>query len=226
MTEIPIKNYNIDMYQELLFFNNVMIFMCFCILIVKYIPRYLTNNEIVIRKLNQYTNWNLFMILGENILRNYYGIRNIFISKFLALNSFQIFIIYHSFVLYDSRVLFDNNNQNTMPLTMIDVGKYNSLLIKTEYFFLNIMIHILPMYAYMDYLILEQPNSNEINMGLYTMLFKFFWALNVFGNFNVVSIYLPSYSGCHIRLFNILIIFDYISGIFFQHYTNNYIKIF
>lgn len=212
------KNY---IYNELIFFNNAIIFLCFCFPLAKHIPYYINKCEMLERKINQYTNWNIFIIFCDYILIHYYNINNIFISKFIALNSFQIFIIYHCFVLYDTRVLFDNSDQNPLPLIGIDVGNYNSFLIKTEYFILNILLHILPLYVYLDYLLLEQPYGNELNMGIYTLLFKFFWALNVFGNFNVVTIYLPAYNGCHIKLFNVLIIFDYLTGVFFQYYINN-----
>lgn len=208
------------MYNELLFFNNSMIFVCFCIPLAKFIPYFLTKNEMLERKINQYTNWNIFMIFCNYILKNVYDINNIFLNKFIALNSFQIFVIYHSFVLYDYRVLFDNENQNSKPLMFFNIDRYNKVIIKFEYFILNILIHVLPVYYYSEYILSKQKCGDEINMGLYTLLLKFFWALNVFGNFNVVSIYIPTYSGCHITLFNVLVIFDYISGVFFQSYVN------
>jgi len=210
-------------YKELLFFNNFMLCVCILMPFTKYIPQYLMkkendNYDTMKRKINQYTNWNLFLILCNSIL-NLYGINNIFLCKFIALNSFQIFIIYHGFILYDRGILFDITDKNAKPF-LINIPKYDKLLIRTEYFVINIFIHILPAYYYIDYLIKKQPYGNEINMALYTILFKFFWALNVFGNFNVVSIYLPSFNGCVITLFNMMIASDYSIGMIVQVYKN------
>ena len=213
-----------DTYKELLFFNNFMLGVCILMPFVKYIPDYLDQeNTAVKRKINQYTNWNLFLILCNMFLQAH-GIENIFICKFIALNSFQIFIVYHAFVLYDSRILFNIVEKQTKPFLAIRLANdnWNTLVIRAEYFIINIIVHVLPAYYYMDYLIKKQQYGNEINMALYTILFKFFWALNVFGNFNVVSIYLPSFDGCVITLFNIIVATDYSLGMIVQWYKNTY----
>jgi hypothetical protein len=36
------------------------------------------------------------------------------------------------------------------------------------------------------------------------------WALNIFGNFNITSIYVPSFNFSNVKLINIVVIFDYI----------------
>jgi hypothetical protein len=194
---------------------------------IKYIPEYITktktvDNDMIKRKINQYTNWNLFIILCNYILKHTYDIHNIFLSKFIALNSFQIFLIYHLFILYDKGLLFEITDKNSKPFSGINIPKWNNSIIQTEYFIINIFIHILPAYYYKDYLFKQQPYGNEINMSLYTMLFKFFWALNVFGNFNVVSIYLPKFQGCVIKLFNIIVGVDFAIGTAFHLYQNKY----
>lgn len=219
---------NHEMYEELLFFNNFMMCVCVFMPFVKYIPDYVsdtknTNHEVIKRKINQYTNWNLFLILCNYILNNSYDIRNIFLSKFIALNSFQIFLVYHLFIFYDRGLLFEITDKNSKPFTCINIPKYNNLIIRIEYFIINIFIHILPAYFYSDFLFKKQAYGNEINMSLYTMLFKFFWALNVFGNFNVVSIYLPRFEGCVIKLFNLLIAVDFAIGTIIHVYKNAYL---
>jgi len=225
---MEIQKTNHEMYTELLFFNNFMMCICVFMPFVKYIPDYVTkskdvNHDMVKRKINQYTNWNLFLVLCNYILNHYYDIHNIFLSKFIALNSFQIFLIYHLFILYDKGLLFEITDKNSKPFSGIIIQRYNNFIIRTEYFIINIFIHILPAYYYKDFLFKKQQHGNEINMSLYTMLFKFFWALNVFGNFNVVSIYLPRFNGCVIKLFNLLIAIDFAIGSALHVYKNAYL---
>ena len=70
------------------------------------------------------------------------------------------------------------------------------------------LIHILPVYSYREYLI-NYEEYKIINMSMYTILFKFYWALNVFGNFDITKLYIPQYRGCNIFLFNSIIVLDY-----------------
>ncbi len=192
-------------YRQLSFFNNFLISIFLFMPCVRHLPIY---NKTVSRKINQYTNWNLFMIACNHVLYNYYQIDNIFICRFLALNSLQIFFIYHMFILYDSRVLFDILD-NAKPF-LLNIGSHHNFMIKLEYFIINFFIHILPAYMYKDYLLQKLPS--DMNIGIYTILFKFMWALNVFGNFNVVSIYLPTFDLCSVKLFNMIVALDYLTG--------------
>ena len=202
------------------FFNNFLITMFVFMPCVKYLPVINNpNNKTISRKINQYTNWNLFMITCNSVLYNFYQIDNVFLSKFLALNSFQIFCIYHLFILYDSRVLFGILD-NAKPF-LLNIGSYHNFMIKLEYFIINFFVHILPAYMYKDYLIQKLPDEPELNIGIYTILFKFMWALNVFGNFNVVSIYLPTFDLCSVKLFNTIVVFDYLSGAVFEMYKHS-----
>jgi hypothetical protein len=209
-----------DEYRQLSFFYNFLISIFVFMPCVRYLPIINNpNNKTISRKINQYTNWNLFMLACNSIIYNYYHIDNVFISKFLALNSLQIFFIYHMFILYDSRVLFDILD-NAKPF-LLNIGKYNTFMIRLEYFIINFFIHILPAYMYKDYILQKLPDEPELNIGIYTILFKFMWALNVFGNFNVVSIYLPTFDFCSVKLFNMIVVFDYLSGAFFEMYKHN-----
>lgn len=211
-----------EIYDELMLFNNFLLTMFVIMPFTKHIPKLIVNKEhvnykVAQRKINQYTNWNIFMIGCNYILYNYYAINNIFISKFLALNSFHICLMYHIFVLYDKRILFDIID-NTRPFMLRFGGKYDILCIKLEYIILNFLIHILPVYIYKDYLVQKMDPGYNINMCVYTILFKFMWALNVFGNFDVISIYLPSFNFCSIKLFNILVMFDYGTSMIIEMY--------
>ena len=67
---------------------------------------------------------------------------------------------------------------------------------------------MIPVYSYREYLI-NYEEYKIINMSIYTILFKFYWALNVFGNFDITKLYIPQYKGCNILLFNSIIALDY-----------------
>ena len=151
---------------------------------------------------------------------NYFNINNIFLSKFIAFNSVQICILYHIIILYDKKVLFSIVNNEIKPfvnLIGINSKKYNISIIYFEYMIINVLIHILPIYSYRKYLI-NYDEYNMINMSIYTMLFKFYWALNVFGNFDITKLYIPEYKGCDIILFNSILLLDY--GVVYMF--NNY----
>jgi hypothetical protein len=184
---------------------------------LKYVPEIFLKdkNTTIHRKINQYTNWNIIMIMINYILNNYFEINNSLISKFIALNSLQIFLMYHIIVLYDCRILFDIVD-NSKPF-ILKIGRYNDIMIYTEYFIINILIHIMPVYFYYGYIFNTLPCGVDINMCLYTVLFKFMWALNIFGNFDVMSIYLPSCNICSIKIFNTALIFDYVSNYIIQN---------
>jgi len=193
----------------------------FFIQIMLFIPKLLLKkNSTITRKINQYTIWNLKIICVDYILNNYFNINNIFLSKFIAFNSVQICILYHIIILYDKKVLFSIVNNEIKPfvnLIGINSKKYNISIIYFEYMIINVLIHILPIYSYRKYLI-NYDEYNMINMSIYTMLFKFYWALNVFGNFDITKLYIPEYKGCDIILFNSILLLDY--GVVYMF--NNY----
>lgn len=203
------------------FFNNFMLATYFFIQIMLFIPKLLLKkNSTITRKINQYTIWNLKIICVDYILNNYFNINNIFLSKFIAFNSVQICILYHIIILYDKKVLFSIVNNEIKPfvnLIGINSKKYNISIIYFEYMIINVLIHILPMYSYRKYLI-NYDEYNMINMSIYTMLFKFYWALNVFGNFDITKLYIPEYKGCDIILFNSILLLDYGVVYIFNNY--------
>jgi len=45
-------------------------------------------------------------------------------------------------------------------------------------------------------------------MYTYLIIFKFIWVLNIIGNFNVTSIYIPKLDICNIKIINIIIFND------------------
>jgi len=88
-------------------------------------------------------------------------------------------------------------------------------LVRFEYFICNFFVHILPAYAYKDFLTIKNDNDmceyNNINMLQSIILFKFMWVLNIFGDFNITSIYVPSFNWCNVKLINLVITIDYIT---------------
>jgi len=175
--------------------------------------------DIIRRKINQYTNWNILMIIANSALYNILNIDNFLISRFIAINSVQIMSLFHLFVLYDSSILFYIMNAQPVILKhKIFSIISNNNLVRIEYFIGNIIIHILPVYFYKDYLVLKEDNdvifdnnNYKIHMFQYLIMFKFMWVLNIFGDFNITSIYVPKFEGCNVKLINLVVIIDYIS---------------
>ena len=205
MSELIVYNNN---YQQFEFFLLTMFsLMYFSGKSLKFIKK-----DVARRKINPYTNWNILMILINYILNNCFNIYNIFISNFIAHNSLQVMLIFHTFLLYDKRILFlpIDNSPFILKYTFNNTISYKTLL-QIEYLLANILVHILPVYYYSDLIIYHKYYDNNIPMYIYTILFKFMWILNIFGNFNITSIYVPSYDLCNIKLINIAILGDCIA---------------
>jgi hypothetical protein len=175
-------------------------------------------NDVVRRKINQYTNWNILMILANATLYNVFNLNNHIISHFIAVNSFQIMTLFHMFMIYDSNVLFCVMDAKPFLLKHPLFSRIsNHLLVRSEYFVANIFVHILPVYFYKDYLTLR--NSDEvmataamkIDIFHYIIMFKFMWVLNIFGDFNITSIYVPTFSGCNVKLINLVVAIDFLT---------------
>ena len=176
--------------------------------VTKKLSEIFIENIAIKRKLCQYTNWNMVMILVNYISNNYFDYYNQIIDKFIAFNSFQIFILFHSFMLYDKRILFEEL-QGIDPFSR-SLSIFNNIskrtLLSCEYFIGNIILHILPVYYYKDCLVYYK--NTELNMYAYLIIFKFIWVLNIIGNFNVTSIYIPKLDICNIKIINIIILTD------------------
>jgi len=99
MNNLVVYNKNSNQFELFLY----TIFICMMIS-----GKYTENIKIDVlrRKINQYTNWNIYIIFLNYILINYFNINNLMISKFIANNSLNIFILFHTFIIYDSRILF------------------------------------------------------------------------------------------------------------------------
>jgi len=177
--------------------------------VTKKISEIFIENIPIKKKLCQYTNWNMVMILVNYISNNYFDYNNQIIDKFIAYNSFQIFILFHSFMIYDKRILFEEL-QGIEPFSR-SLILFNNIskrtLLSCEYFILNIILHILPVYYYKDCLVYYN-NYTIINMYVYLIIFKFIWVLNIIGNFNVTSMYIPKLDICNIKIINIIILTD------------------
>ena len=178
-------------------------------------------NDVVRRKINQYTNWNILMILANATLYNVFNINNHIISHFIAVNSFQIMTLFHMFMIYDSNVLFCVMDAKPFLLKHPLFDRIsNHLLVRSEYFVANIVVHILPVYFYKDYLTLRSSDevmatatttAMTIDMFHYIIMFKFMWVLNIFGDFNITSIYVPTFSGCNVKLINLVVAIDFLT---------------
>jgi len=176
-------------------------------------------NDVLRRKINQYTNWNILMILANATLYNVFNIDNPIISRFIAINSFQIMTLFHLFLLYDSNVLFCVMDAKPFLLKHALFSRIsNHLLVRTEYFVANIVVHILPVYFYKDYLSSRRVDASAtatmatpIDMFHYIIMFKFMWVLNIFGDFNITSIYVPTFSGCNVKLVNLVVAIDFLT---------------
>jgi len=204
MSKIIIYNNNYQQFEMFLFLIfTIMYFNKHCLIMIK--------SDLIRRKFNQYTNWNLLMILVNYVLNNCFNIHNILISKFIAHNSLQVVLLFHGFLLYDKRILFLTIDTTPFLLkyTFNDTFS-NQTLIKLEYFLCNIIIHIIPVYYQSNTLINYKSCDNTIYIYMYSILFKFMWILNIFGNFNITSIYVPSFDLCNVKLVNIIILSDYI----------------
>ena len=197
--------YNKDSNQFELFLYIIFI----CMMISK---KYTDNIQVDVlrRKINQYTNWNIYLIFLNYLLINYFGINNLLITKFIANNSLNIFIIFHSFLLYDSRILFQTIDNTPFVLNKIIKCISDKRLLQTEYMICNIIFHVLPVYFYRDTLVHYKSYDDTKNLYLYTILFKFMWTLNIFGNYNFMSIYIPSFEFSNIKLINGIVVWDYI----------------
>ena len=174
--------------------------------------------DILRRKINQYTNWNILMIIVNSMMYNIFNIDNNLISRFIAINSFQIMTLFHLFILYDSNILFYAQDIKPFILKYNVFNKISDFhLVRFEYFVCNLFVHILPVYVYRDFLTIKNVNENaicvynNINMFQYIIMFKFMWVLNIFGDFNITSIYVPSFKGCNVKLINLVVTIDYIT---------------
>lgn len=202
--------------SEVVVYNNCSteyeIFLCAMFLLMPVSRKFteLIEIGIVKRKLNQYTNWNILMIMSNAVLIHGFGIYNITICKFIAHNSLQVMLLFHAFLLYDNRILFEVINEKPFVLRC----NFNNLvsnksLLQFEYIICNFFIHILPVYCYRDTLVYYKSHGDN-NMYLYAIIFKFMWSLNILGNYNIFSLYVPSIDFNIINLINVIFICDYI----------------
>jgi len=174
--------------------------------------------DVLRRKINQYTNWNILMIIINSMIYNFLNIDNYLISRFIAINSFHIMTLFHMFVLYDSNILFYAMDAKPFILKYNVFNKFSDFnLVRFEYFICNLFVHILPVYIYKDFLPIKNVNDNgisvynNVDMFQYIIMFKFMWVLNIFGDFNITSIYVPSFNGCNVKLVNLVVIIDFIT---------------
>lgn len=207
-------------YSQTYIYSQFEVFYATIILLMPISKRYspYIKNDVVRRKINQYTNWNILMILTNSAIYNLFAIDNHIISRFIAINSFQIMTLFHLFMIYDSNVLFCVMDAKPFLLTHALFRRIsNHLLVRAEYFVANIVVHILPVYFYRGYLVMRSSDNGDsgdamaIDMFHYIIMFKFMWVLNIFGDFNITSIYVPTFSGCNVKLVNLVVAIDFLT---------------
>ena len=214
-SEVGFMNHS-QSYSQSYIYNQFEVFYATIILLMPISKRYspYIKNDVVRRKINQYTNWNILMILANSAIYNLFAIDNPIISRFIAINSFQIMTLFHLFMIYDSNVLFCVMDAKPFLLTHALFHRIsNHLLVRAEYFVANIVVHILPVYFYRDYLVLRSGGVDAMLMPMfhYIIMFKFMWVLNIFGDFNITSIYVPTFSGCNVKLVNLVVAIDFLT---------------
>jgi len=210
-TGVAIPNDRYDSYEYPQFEIFYMTIITLMPISKKYTP--FIKNDLVRRKINQYTNWNILMMTANSVLYNLFAIQNRIICQFIAINSLQIMTLFHLFMIYDSNVLFCVMESKPCLLKHSIFSRIsNNSLVRFEYFVANIIVHILPVYFYRDYLIGASDGGTDysIQMFQYIIMFKFMWVLNIFGDFNITSIYVPTFSGCNVKLINLVVIVDFI----------------
>ena len=83
ISQINNHNYNYNQFE--IFLTTIITLMP----VSKKYSQYI-KNDIIRRKINQYTNWNILMIFANSMLYNVMKIDNHLIARFIAINSIQI----------------------------------------------------------------------------------------------------------------------------------------
>lgn len=144
------------------------------------------------RKIHQYTHWNLLMVVINNILTNCFNYDNKLICKFIGFNSLNIMILFHLLLLYDLGYLYTFNKQVSLIKYLFPNNISEITLLKIEYTIGNVIVHILPVYYYKDYIMNYYYIYNNVNISYYIIFFKCSWLLNIVGNFNPSKLYNPN----------------------------------
>ena len=122
--------YNKDSNQFELFLYTIFI----CMMIS---GKYTENIKIDVlrRKINQYTNWNIYLILLNYLLINYADINNLLISKFIANNQITNNEVYFLTVdLFKGFNLYQYNNRSGNTVFVVPVAVSNETATQQNYF--------------------------------------------------------------------------------------------
>ena len=168
-------------------FELIMLFITLFFPFLKNIPsKLLTNKESINYyeiKLSQYTFWNIFIIIVNYIL-NLNNIYNYLLFKFILINSISICGTFHLLYLYDYKLIYIFPKTNNMSFL--------------EFHTCSFITHILPpIYLLNQYINIENNGHyitmlyyENINLGVYTILFKTLWCFTMFNDFNISRVYI------------------------------------
>jgi hypothetical protein len=162
-------------------------------------------------KLSQFTSWNMMTIFYYTIL-NYFDIYNYLLLKFITINSTAIFITFHLLYLYDYNLIFYFPASNNMKF--IEFHTYSFIVhIMPPIYFIYKYIHINDDTNYdTDEIILYQ----DINVGIYTMLFQLLWCFSIFNDFNIAKVYLEDYKHLSRIFLKLSMVIQFVLGICFS----------
>lgn len=164
-------------------------------------------------KLSQYTNWNILIILLNCVL-NYYNIYNNILLEFITVNSISICITFHLIYLNDYNLIYIFPKTNDMSFI--------------EFHLCSFITHILPviyfLYKYNNIEIeYQQPiYCPNINIGIYTLLFKLLWCFTTVKDFEVAKIYSKEHNDLSRTALKFSFLIHYFTGLTFSMLKNNY----
>lgn len=130
--------------------------------------------ELLEIKFEQYTNWNIFLIIIYYTLY-FFNTDNYILRDFITVNSNTIFIIFHSFYIYDYKLFTYFPKSNNMSILTFNICSFIS--------------HILPVIVFNYNSYTYNYQYDYINLGFYSLLLKTIWAFQNFGSFNVSEAY-------------------------------------
>jgi hypothetical protein len=212
MNYIFLLSNNKNIQFEVITLLSVILFTC-----IKKIPKLLkgSSGDTTINyseiKLSQFTSWNMMTIIYYTIL-NYYGIYNYLLLKFITINSIAIFITFHLLYLYDFNLILYFPTSNNMKF--IEFHTYS--------FIVHIMPPIYFMYKYINVINDINYDKNEIilyqniNIGIYTILFQLLWCFSIFNDFNIAKVYLEDYKHLNRIFLKTSMFIQFILGIGFS----------
>ena len=199
-------------------FELIMLFITLFFPFLKNIPnKFLKNKENINYyeiKLSQYTFWNIFIIM-INFILNLNNIYNYLLFKFILINSISICSTFHLLYLNHYNLIYIFPKTNNMSFL--------------EFHTCSFITHILPAIYFLNEYIKIDKNNNytsivlyeNVNLGIYTLLFKTLWCFTVFNDFNISKVYLSQNEKDKVK--NIFLSNMCLTVSFFIHFITGFI---